>query len=127
MAALKHSRQRDLILTFLRGRKDHPSADAIYQNVRESIPRISLGTVYRNLSLLCDLGEIRRVNPGDGREHFDGNALPHDHFHCERCGCLWDLPEGAESKEPETFPMIDGRITSRQTIYYGICSHCLTT
>ena len=56
--ALKHSKQRDLIKSFLMTRKDHPTADVVYMNVRQQQPNISLGTVYRNLTLLADLGEI---------------------------------------------------------------------
>ena len=58
---LKHSKQRDSILEFLAARKDHPTADVVYMNVREQLPNISLGTVYRNLTLLSDLGEILRL------------------------------------------------------------------
>ena len=55
---IKHSKQRDAILTYLHSTKSHPTAETVYENVRESIPNISLGTVYRNLALLEELGEI---------------------------------------------------------------------
>lgn len=58
MAALKYSRQRESIKEFLRSRTDHPTADTVYENLRQIYPNISLGTVYRNLSLLSDIGEI---------------------------------------------------------------------
>ena len=60
MAALKYSRQRESIKEFLRSRTDHPTADTVYENLRQIYPNISLGTVYRNLSLLSDIGEIRK-------------------------------------------------------------------
>ena len=56
MTALKHSKQRELIKAFLMTRKDHPTADVVYTNVRQQNPNISMGTVYRNLTLLADLG-----------------------------------------------------------------------
>ena len=59
MKAIKHSKQRDSIKTCLMGRRDHPTADAVYMSIREEFPNISLGTVYRNLNLLVDLGEIQ--------------------------------------------------------------------
>ena len=59
MATLKYSRQRESIKEFLRTRTDHPTADAVYENMKLIYPNISLGTVYRNLSLLADLGEIK--------------------------------------------------------------------
>lgn len=56
--ALKRSRQREMIKSFLMGRKDHPTADVIYSNLKQQDPNLSLGTVYRNLTLLSDMGEI---------------------------------------------------------------------
>ena len=58
MANLKYSRQREAIKEFLASTKEHPTADTVYMHVREEFPRISLGTVYRNLNLLADMGEI---------------------------------------------------------------------
>ena len=63
---LKRSRQRDAILAFLKTRKDHPTADTVYMSVREEFPNISLGTVYRNLTLLTDLGMIQKLSMGAG-------------------------------------------------------------
>ena len=89
--ALKKSKQRDLIKNFLMGRKDHPTADIIYMNVRQQLPNISLGTVYRNLTLLADIGEIQRLRVGDGVDHFDADISPHYHFVCTECGNVVDL------------------------------------
>ena len=69
MPGLKYSRQRESIINCLKGRKDHPTADMIYASVREEYPKISLGTVYRNLSLLVDQGEILRFSCGEGQDH----------------------------------------------------------
>lgn len=88
---LKHSKQRDSIKEFLMGRKDHPTAAVVYDNVRRSFPNISLGTVYRNLTLLADIGEISRIHVGDGVDHFDADTSPHYHFICSECGCVRDL------------------------------------
>ena len=79
MPALKYSRQRESIKRFLMSRYDHPTADTIYLHVREEFPNISLGTVYRNLSLLTELGEIIKITT-DGPDRFDGNVKPHSHF-----------------------------------------------
>ncbi len=91
MAAIKHSRQREMIKAFLKSRKDHPTADIVYMNVRQQNPNISLGTVYRNLTLLADMGEIRRLRVGDGVDHFDADTSPHYHFVCTECGAVIDL------------------------------------
>ena len=93
MVKTRRSRQRDAIMTYLKSRTDHPSAEQIYENVKLEIPNISLGTVYRNLTLLNDLGEIRLISVGTGADHFDANAAPHDHFVCRRCQSIIDLQQ----------------------------------
>ena len=69
MATLKYSRQRESIKEFLTGRTDHPTADFVYENMKQIYPNISLGTVYRNLSLLADLGEIQKLSSFGGADH----------------------------------------------------------
>ena len=70
MATLKYSRQRESIKEFLTGRTDHPTADFVYENMKQIYPNISLGTVYRNLSLLADLGEIQKLSSFGGADRF---------------------------------------------------------
>ena len=91
MPALKYSRQREAIKCFLMTRKDHPTADVGYHSLRADFPNISLGTVYRNLTLLADLGEIARLRLGDGVDHFDADTSRHYHFICSECGSVLDL------------------------------------
>ena len=74
---LKYSRQRESIKNFLMTRTDHPTAETIYENLRKEFPKISLGTVYRNLSLLTDIGENQTISTGVGPDRFDGNVSPH--------------------------------------------------
>ena len=63
----------------------------VYQSIREELPNISLGTVYRNLRFLVDQGDALSLKLGDGKEHFDGNVNPHFHFICTQCGCVDDI------------------------------------
>ena len=81
MATLKYSRQRESIKENLMHRRDHPTADMIYTDIRKIYPNISLGTVYRNLALLSDLGEIRKLTVDGGADRFDGNISPPQPFH----------------------------------------------
>ncbi len=122
---LKHSKQRESIKEFLATRKDHPSADVVYTNVRQFFPNISLGTVYRNLTLLADIGEIARVRVGDGVDHFDYDTSPHYHFICKECGNVIDLDmpvtEQMAAIARENF---DGKIEGQMTYFYGRCSNC---
>ena len=68
---IKYSRQRESIVNFLASRTDHPTAETIYQNIKKEFPNISLGTVYRNLSLLEEIGEIIKISTGVGPDHYD--------------------------------------------------------
>lgn len=123
---LKHSKQRDSIKEFLATRKDHPTAEVIYANVRQSLPNISLGTVYRNLNLLTELGEITRLRLGDGIDHFDYDTSPHCHFICSECGSVIDLDtdmsEHVKRPAEESF---DGEIKGRVIYFYGHCGNCI--
>ena len=122
---LKHSKQRDSILEFLATRKDHPTADVVYMNVREQLPNISLGTVYRNLTLLSDLGEILRLRVGDGTDHFDADTSEHYHFVCTECGSVIDLDmDSIDSIMEAAGERFDGRIRGHVTYFYGSCPAC---
>ena len=66
MATLKYSRQRECIREYVRNCREHPTADSIYGKMKDEFPNISLGTVYRNLSLLVELGEITKISIDNG-------------------------------------------------------------
>ena len=126
MAALKYSRQREAIKEFLAARCDHPTADVIYQNIKISYPNISLGTVYRNLGLLSDMGEILKITAGDGKEHYDGNTMPHNHFVCKNCGCVIDLyMDNIDHIKDTASRNFNGQIDSYTTVFYGTCGSCI--
>ena len=71
MATLKFSRQRESIKQYLASTKEHPTADMVYMHVKEDYPNISLGTVYRNLNLLTDIGEALKITTPDGADRFE--------------------------------------------------------
>lgn len=125
MATRKYSRQREMIKEFLLTRKDHPTADIVYRNVRQQNPNISLGTVYRNLTLLAEIGEINRLRLGDGVDHFDGDTSPHYHFLCTECGGVSDLKaNGIDDITKVAGDGFDGHIAGHVTYFYGVCPHC---
>jgi len=122
---IKHSRQREAILLNLSQRYDHPTAETVYLDIKEQYPNISLGTVYRNLSLLSDLGEIQKITTGAGPDRFDGNPKPHFHFMCRECHSVMDVPftEPSEllAEASKNFPgIIEGSIIQ----FYGLCPNC---
>lgn len=125
MAALKYSRQRESIKEFLMTRTDHPTADTVYENMKIIYPHISLGTVYRNLSLLSDIGEIRKLSNFGGSDRFDGRTEPHCHFICTSCGCVQDL-ETADLTEfiQKAEARFRGKITDCTARFSGLCGEC---
>ena len=126
MSAIKYSRQREAIKNFLMTRKDHPTADVVYSAVRKDFPHISLGTVYRNLSLLADLGEIARLRLSDGIDHFEADTSPHYHFICTHCNSVIDLDlKSIEAVDAYNGTELDGnRIAGHVTYFYGTCCDC---
>lgn len=123
--ALKYSRQREIIRNFMRGRTDHPTADVVYLNVRKEIPNISLGTVYRNLMLLAQMGELAKVEIGDGTVHFDPLTEDHSHFLCDVCGVVEDLMlTGGQELEREAESMSGAKISGHRITFHGVCAAC---
>lgn len=122
----KHSRQRECIKEFLTNRFDHPTAETVYLNVKKQFPNISLGTVYRNLSLLTDHGEIRKLSTGIGPDRFDGNTNPHYHVLCTQCGSVLDLNmENIDHINTLAGTQFEGEISGHVTYFIGKCPECL--
>lgn len=123
----KHFRKRDAILDCLRQTTEHPSADWVYARLKHEIPDISLGTVYRNLSLFKEQGLITSLGTVKGVERFDGNTDPHVHFICTACGRIADLPE---MEIPQALcsaasGQTGGRVESCQLTFTGHCGECV--
>ncbi len=126
MKTLKYSRQRESIKACLMGRKDHRTAVALYTSIREQFPNISLGTVYRNLNLLVELGEIRKLSCGDGTDHFDYDTSPHYHYVCKKCGKILDLDmETNADLETAARQCQKGTVEEHTVFFYGTCCDCL--
>ncbi len=126
MKKVNYSRQREAIKSFLATRKDHPTAEVVYSEIRKEYPNISLGTVYRNLSLLTELGEIQKISCGDDREHYDADTSTHSHFICSNCHAVIDLVMDnlcfINSLAQANF---DGKIEGHSVHFYGLCPKCL--
>ena len=95
-------------------------------HIKEEFPNISLGTVYRNLNLLVELGEIRKLSCGDGTDHFDYDTSPHYHYVCRQCGRVMDIPmEATKELETAAKEFVLGTIDDHTVFFYGICDECL--
>ena len=124
--AQKYSRQREVIRAFLKGRTDHPSADMVYSAVRQEIPNISLGTVYRNLMLLAETGELTKVDVGDGVVRFDPFVEDHCHFICSHCGRVLDvMVDDDEMFTKAAKKALPGaRVNGHSITFRGLCPKC---
>ena len=123
---MNYSRQRKMIYDALCCTNEHPTADVIYRELREECPRLSLATVYRNLTQLCDAGMARRLRVNGSPDRFDANTCPHYHFCCEKCGEVSDvaLPKNVL----ETLMALDNgcEVYDCDVIFYGVCAECVT-
>ena len=125
MATVKRSRQRDAIRSFLMSRKDHPTAEVVYDNVSKEFPNISLGTVYRNLAQLAENGDILKISTSANKEHFDGFVHRHFHFVCNKCDKIYDVDlDGMDKIKNQAAEKLNADIEDYSLIFYGICENC---
>ena len=127
MTTTKHFRKRDAILTYLQGTTAHPSAEMVYADLKQQIPDLSLGTVYRNLNLFKEQGLAITVGNVKGVERFDGNVAPHVHFFCMDCGAVLDLPEMDVPAQlvSTAAQQIGGTVDQCQMTFTGLCRDCV--
>jgi len=117
--------QRRVILDELKKVTSHPTADKVYEMVRQQLPRISLGTVYRNLEVLSKCGMIQKLELGGNQRRFDGNTKNHYHVRCIRCGRVDDVPvEPVTMFEDALRKVSDYEITGHRLEFVGLCPQC---
>jgi len=117
--------QRRVILQELLDREDHPTAEEVYEAVRDRIPGLSRTTVYRVLDTLVDVGAARRVPHPSAVARFDATTDRHHHLVCERCGRLADLHAWTEPDIP--LPEVGStgfRIADYSISFVGVCARC---
>ena len=122
---LRMTRQRKVILEELRKVNTHPSADELYEMVRKRLPRISLGTVYRNLEILSESGNIQKLEPGCSLKRFDGNPSEHCHIRCVSCDRVVDASMTPDLEiDLEQVNSTDFKIIGHRLEYLGLCPQC---
>ena len=123
----KHFRKRDAILSYLRQTTEHPSAETVYAALKAEIPDLSLGTVYRNISLFKQQGLIVSLGTVNGVERYDGNIDPHVHFVCTGCGHVTDLPGLSVPEELNTAAAkeADATVDQCHLTFHGRCRTCV--
>ncbi len=123
---IRMTNQRRVILEELQKHIDHPTADEIYMEVRKELPKVSLGTVYRNLEQMSEQGNILKIE-GYGQKRFDPNPLPHPHFRCTSCGAVEDIHEDivVPSLSVNSKWSKDREIKGSVIEFYGLCPDCI--
>ena len=123
----KQFRKRSAILAYLRQSDEHPSAEMVFQGLKPDFPDLSLGTVYRNLAMFKQQGQIRSLGTVDGVERFDGKTEPHVHFICSSCARIRDMPQICvpELLTGQAEQCTGGRVRACQMTFIGVCRHCL--
>jgi Fur family peroxide stress response transcriptional regulator len=119
------TRQREAILAVLRATDSHPTADWIYDQVRREMPSISLGTVYRNLRLLCECGKAQEIDMTGVQTRFDGNPENHYHFRCDDCGRVFDVAGAVDKELDQRVARETGfQISHHRLEFRGLCREC---
>ncbi len=119
----KHSKQRDALIEILQSTDTHPTAEWVYEKMREKFPNVSLATVYRNLKHMIEMG-IGRELYTDNSSRFDANMTDHYHFVCKKCNKLIDIfPEG-EASEIKKIKKLGFEIDRYDLSLYGLCKDC---
>ena len=122
---MKYSRQRELVLAEVKSSREHPTANMVYAALKADNPSLSLGTVYRNLNLLAQMGQIHKIGMPEGSDRFDGRTDEHYHMLCQKCGRVYDV-------QLDTLSELDGQIQSQtgflvhshDLIVRGVCRAC---
>lgn len=123
--ACENTAQRRAVLSVIQESRRHLTADEVYEEVRKSAPRISKGTVYRNLRILRDRGEIAALELSGALTRFEGTREPHYHFVCESCGQVFDLDEPVDQELNARVEKKSGfRIAYHHLEFRGRCSGC---
>lgn len=117
--------QRTVIMDALAARKDHPTADQIYEDVRPQLAGVSRTTVYRVLEAFVAHGLAQKVGSNAARARFDANALRHHHLECVRCGAISDLPHRPFYDMPlPATPEDFAEVIDYAIQFKGICGRC---
>ncbi|MCJ7833215.1 MAG: transcriptional repressor [Deltaproteobacteria bacterium] len=122
---LRQTEARRTILEEIKGLTSHPTADEVYQLVRKRIPKVSLGTIYRNLEILSENGRIQKLEGVGTQRRYDGTTENHYHLRCVSCGRVIDLTsQPLKEVEKAISKLGDYEILSYKLELVGVCLSC---
>ena len=121
----RETKQREAILRVLMNTKSHPTADLIYDEVKKEIPNISKGTVYRNLKVLQENGQVSELNLNGTISRFEVKQDSHYHFRCEKCGRVSDIDMPVDRELDRQVEKRTGlKVAYHQLEFRGLCKDC---
>ena len=121
----RQSKQRTRILELLRSTEIHPTADWLYEKLKNEFPRLSLGTVYRNLSILIEQGLAKKIHFGSTFDRFEANIKPHYHLICESCGKILDFEMPIyDDLNYQAKQLTNFTIQHHKLEFFGLCEEC---
>lgn len=120
----RNSETRNKIYEYLCGTKAHPSAYMIFQDLKPSIPTLSMGTVYNNLKHFEEQGMVINVATVNGNERYDANTSDHVHFVCKCCGAVIDIIDADVDAAKSACSIGNNQIDSIQIVLHGVCEDC---
>lgn len=122
---MKYSKQRELILEAVQNNPIHPTADEVYTLLKPENPSLSLGTVYRNLNLLSEMGQIRKIKLANASDRFDGRVCEHYHMICNQCGTVYDLDLALfQDLTDQILAQTGFQPQDHEFVVHGICESC---
>lgn len=120
----RETRQRKVVYETIKNTQSHPTADWIFERVRNTVPNISLGTVYRNLSVLKEEGLINEIYGNDRRAHYDATVTPHAHFICSDCGSILDVHSEIDLDWRSLKELVGCEVAAQRVEFLGVCAAC---
>ena len=119
----RFSQQRERIYQAVLESRDHPTAEMVYQQLKPELPRLSLGTVYRNLQQMAREGRLAELDGPAAR--YDAVTRPHTHFRCRACGALMDLETVPYDETLDRAAAAPGYAGAGQSLVFtGCCPRC---
>lgn len=120
----RETKQRKIVYETVKGTFSHPTADWVFEQVRQTMPKVSLGTVYRNLNVLKDEGLVREIHGNDRRAHYDADTSPHGHFICEVCDQIIDVRGIHKIDWRPLKDLVGCQVTDQKVVFSGRCASC---
>lgn len=123
----KYSKQREEVLEVLRNSYDHPTAEEIFQAVKQKDETVSRGTVYRNLGILTQKGMVQQIPISNSPDRYDLKRIPHWHVICKKCGKVVDFEDYFEEEQlkKQVKEKTGMEMISSEIILHGICNECV--